>query len=115
MAGQYDPYSASASVDIAPAGESGIASIMRSIGTIDKNIPFLGALDSKLGINPSDPGSITNPDNGPVANTSAGVSSLLSIATDLPRLGTILVGGLFIAAGLFSLANGNKIIQAIKP
>lgn len=46
-----------------------------------------------------------------VTDTAKGVGSLLSIATDLPRLGTILVGGLLIAAGLFALAGGNRVIQ----
>lgn len=59
-------------------------------------------------------GNLGTPLGGAAGATASAVSStagLLNIVTDLPRVGTIVIGGLFIAAGLFALAGGNKIIQ----
>ncbi len=53
---------------------------------------------------------LDNAINGAVANT----GTLLGIVTDLPRLGTIIIGMIFITAGLFALAGGTKILPIVK-
>lgn len=122
MAGQYDPSGASATVALSPAGS--LPDFINSAVQNARGMFSGNAIDQAF------PGISHNPDGSPLAypfgatiggaidtatNAAKGTGALLDIVTDLPRLGTILVGGLLITAGLFSLASGNKIIQAIRP
>lgn len=112
LAGQYN-HGAASVTDTAPAGPTwsdkiigGIVAGFMHPFTIPTNASEAADLTSLAnGI-----GSATKTANN-ITGAASGVSSLLGIVTDLPRLGTILIGGLLIAAGLFSLAGGGKIIQ----
>ena len=73
----------------------------------------LGALDSigGSGAPAPDAGSA----GAAVVSGVQGAGSFLSLLGDIPRLGTIIVGGLMIAAGLFGLAGGSHkdVIQLV--
>lgn len=47
----------------------------------------------------------------------SGAGSFLSFISDIPRVGTVIVGGLLIAAGLFGLAGGShrEVINLVTP
>lgn len=51
-----------------------------------------------------------------VTTAAATTGDLLSIVTDIPRMATILVGGILLAAGIFAIAGGSHkdIIQVVK-
>lgn len=76
------------------SGLSGLA------GWVDKNVPWLGALDSAAGVNPNDaPGGGVM---GAVSSAKAG----LAFITDIPRVTTTLLGLILIIAGIFALSRG---------
>ena len=49
-----------------------------------------------------------------ITNTEKAATGFWSFASDIPRVGTTLVGGLMIAAGLFALAGNSRVIQLVK-
>lgn len=107
MSGQYGTASTTPQDAETPAAGGSIGSYVSSfLGMLGGN-NFTGN-DSIA----SDIGAAAKSPTGQAMGATVGtVSSLLGIVTDLPRLGTILIGGLLLAAGLFALAGGNKIIQ----
>lgn len=103
-----DAYGSSAQLDIPPGAlESGFFSGLA-------NSPFLQAFPS---FNPNSvTGGAAGKAGGAIDATTSGVSSLLSIVTDLPRVATIVVGGVLLAAGIFAIAGGSHrdIIDIVK-
>lgn len=103
-----DAYGSSAQADNAPG------SIDNGFFTGLANSPFLQAFPS------FNPNSITGGGAGKIGagidETTKGLGDLLSIVTDLPRVATILVGGVLLAAGIFAIAGGSHkdVIELVK-
>lgn len=83
----------------APAGATTPASGF--IAWADRNIPFLGAMDDSVDLNPNTPGSLTS-STSPLASA----ASAIAFITDIPRVTTALIGIVLIIAGIFALTRG---------
>lgn len=112
------------------AGLPALPSVSLDIGTGNSFFDALGAIEQGL-LHPIDTFTQTQAQRqaasdanstqlqgaaSTATSVASGVSSLLNIVTDIPRLATILVGGLLLAAGIFSIAGGSHkdIINLVK-
>lgn len=117
MAGQYSPGAAASSPQDASTPAAGgwdLPSIGDMVGAFEDGLihPF----DTLRGKRAATAGTSQDPNKKPNAPSWFDeLASFFGIVTDLPRIGTIVIGALFIAAGLFALAGGNKIIQVTSP
>lgn len=117
MAGQWTPGAASSTPQDAStpaAGGWNLPPIGDIVGAFEDGL--LHPFDTLAGKRAATAGTSQDP-NKPASSGGflSGVSDFFGLVTDLPRIGTIVIGGLFIAAGLFALAGGNKIIQVTSP
>ena len=117
MAGQWSPSTASSTPQDAStpaAGAWSLPSISDIVGAFEDGL--LHPYDTLTGQRPATAGTSKDP-NAPKQSESwyQQLGDFFGLVTDLPRIGTIVIGGLFIAAGLFALAGGNKIIQVTSP
>lgn len=108
MSGSYGTASTSPQDASTPA--AGAWSLPSGIAVLDAITQGIAhPFDTLTGHNTAAMNADISAGKGPISGGT--VAGLLGIVTDLPRVGTILVGGLLLAAGLFALAGGNKIIQ----
>lgn len=112
MAGQYTPATVP-NVTTPQTATGGIHDYINralsAIDSIDPTAPVNGGAGAG-GVIGNSIDSATKAAN----QVTTGTSSLLGILTDVPRVGTLLVGGLMIGAGLFALAGNSRVIQLAK-
>lgn len=117
----HSGYGASALVDIPPGalepdylGPWSIPSLSQVLGGFTQGI--IHPLDTFTGTNTD----AMNKSAGDTGKAVASVGALLGIVTDVPRMATIVVGGLLLAAGIFAIAGSkppvyiNPIAKALK-
>lgn len=111
VSGQNNP-----ALPATPTATTGFKSILgnfvTALANIDQSVPMLGSIDSSVGLNPNVPGSTLSNTGG-----AASALSFVSFLSDLPRVATVVLGLVFIIAGVFALTRGpavNVVSSAVR-